>query len=153
MSYFVHVNDKEVHFLQQIWTFWKWLRVKERTAVDWKLLIQKKLRSKEPGIKIARTTLGVIFWLFWRHFLFAAKKDVEKRLKSIWLHFDSSLQTDDRLEMTWRFMWLDYDSTRTGHDSPLTRIEKILDDSDSTLLASKGCESDSIKTTQAHHCQ
>jgi len=33
----------------------------------------------------------------------------------------------------------------------MTRLDKILDDSDSTLTR-RACDSDSTKMTQAHHC-
>jgi len=65
----------------------------------------------------------------------------------MWLDIDSSLQTNDS-------KWLDSfcDSTRLDQAMTLTliRLDKILDDSDSTLTQ-RACDSDSTKMTRAHH--
>jgi len=51
------------------------------------------------------------------------------------------------LEVTRHFLLLDSDSTWRSHDSSLTRLEKIVDDSDSTLTR-RACDSDSTLTWQ-----
>jgi len=112
----------------------KWLRVKKE--VEWKLLSQK-LRSKSPGIKIPKITLGTnIYLVDWapsrvcwvpfprkkRH-----RKNVKFHLTRHWLEL-----ANQWLEVTRQILWRDSYSIRPSHNSTLIRIEKILDDSHST---------------------
>jgi len=66
----------------------------------------------------------------------------------MWLDIDSSLQTNDS---KWLDSFCDSILTRLDQVMTLTRLEKILDDSDSTLNQ-RACDSYSTKMTRSHHC-
>jgi len=80
------VKDKEVYFLQQ-----GWARLVEMTESEVEKKkgkgFHKKLRSKQPGIKIDETTLWTIFYPVGCHFIVKKEK--------CQIPFDSSLQTND----------------------------------------------------------